>query len=152
MFGPVMQMTLVERHCRCRWFETLASSCLYAHGKSALDYDAHCYRFCLHFYQVKHQARLFCLFGVTSDVSYLWMINIEDDIMKFCPQAEQAQLRGAHMQTFIIEQQAFIIHCSGFPCSPQINYKSAHTFIDIETQTLMNIQSRASFADRNLVC
>lgn len=28
----------------------------------------------------------------------------------------------------------------------------SHTFIDVETQTWMNIQSRAGFADRNLVC
>lgn len=42
---------------------------------------------------------------------------------KICSQAEQAQLHGARMQTFIIEQQAFIIHTSGFPRPPKINYE-----------------------------
>lgn len=42
---------------------------------------------------------------------------------EICSQAEQAQLHGARMQTFIIEQQAFIIHTSGFPRSPKINYE-----------------------------
>lgn len=110
----------LERHCRCKWFKTLAPSCQCAHGKSALDCDAHCFCVCLHFYQDKHQAGLFSLFGVTSDVSHLCLINMGDGTMKFRSQAEQVQLRGAHMQTFIIEQQAFIIHRSGFPCSPQI--------------------------------
>lgn len=113
-----MQVTFVERHCRCRCFKTLAFSCLYAQGKSALNYDAHCCHFLSQFYQVKHQAGSFCLFGVLSDVSHLRMINMGDGIMKSCSQAEQAQRRGAHMQTFIIEQRAFIIHSSGFPCSP----------------------------------
>lgn len=73
--------------------------------------------------------------------------------MKFCSRAEQARLRGAHMQTFIIEQQAFIIHVGGFPCSPQINYESAlHTHSSMLKQTGMNIQSLADFADRILVC
>lgn len=77
---------------------------------------------------VKHHTCLFCRFGVTRNVSHLWMSNLGDGIMKFCSQAEQAQLHGAHMQTFIIEQQAFIIHTGGFPCSPQINYEPAlHT-------------------------
>lgn len=81
------------------------------------------------------------------------MINMGDGVMKFCSRAEQAQLRGAHMQTFIIEQQAFIIHVCGFPCSPQINYESAlHTHSSMLKQTWMNIQSLADFADRNLVC
>lgn len=61
-------------------------------------------------------------------MSHLWMSNLGDGIMKFRSQAEQAQLHGAHMQTFIIEQQAFIIHTGGFSCSPQINYEPAlHT-------------------------
>lgn len=77
---------------------------------------------------VKHHTCLFCRFGVTPNVSHLWLSNLGDGIMKFCSQAEQAQLHGAHMQTFIIEQQAFIIHTGGFPCSPQINYEPAlHT-------------------------
>lgn len=42
-------------------------------------------------------ADLLCLFGVTSDVSHLWMINMGDGIMKFSSQAEQAQHTCRHL-------------------------------------------------------
>lgn len=50
-----------------------------------------------------------------------------ESIMKFSSQAKKAQLHSAHMQTFIIEQQAFIIHTTGFPYTQQKNfYESFH--------------------------
>lgn len=65
-------------------------------------------------------------------------------IMKFPSQAKQAQLHSASMQTFIIEQQAFIIHTSGFLCTQQINFfesvcSSDTLLIDVGTQTSMNM-------------
>lgn len=64
--------------------------------------------------------------------------------MKFPLQAKQAQLHSARMQTFIIEQKAFIIHTSGFPCTQQINFfesvcSSDTPLIDVGTHTSMNI-------------
>lgn len=65
-------------------------------------------------------------------------------IMKFPSQAKEVQLHSARMHTFIIEQQAFIIHTSGFPCTQQINFfesvcSSDTLLIDVGTQTSMNI-------------
>ena len=65
-------------------------------------------------------------------------------VMKFTSQAKQALLHGTSMQTFIIEQQAFIIHTSGFLCTQQINFfesvcSSDTLLIDVGTQTCMNI-------------
>lgn len=64
--------------------------------------------------------------------------------MKFPSQAKQAQLHSASMQTFIIEQRAFIIHTSGFLCTQQINFfesgcSSDTLLIDAGTQMSMNI-------------
>lgn len=55
-------------------------------------------------------------------------------IMKFPSQAKQVQLHRASVQTFIIEQQAFIIHTSGFPCTQQINFFWACLFIRHSTR------------------
>lgn len=72
--------------------------------------------------------------------------------MPFPSQAKQAQLRDASMQTFIIEQQCFIIHSSRFLCTQQINFfeyvcSSDTLLIDIGTQTSMNIHLCVSAAE-----
>lgn len=72
------------------------------------------------------------------------MNNKGVSIMKFPSQAKQAQLHSASMQTFIIEQRAFIIHTSGFLCTQQINFfesvcSSDTLLIDADTQMSMNI-------------
>lgn len=62
--------------------------------------------------------------------------------MKFSSLAKQAHLHSAQMQTFIIEQQAFIIHTTGFPYTQQINFcvfSSDIQLIDVGTQTYINI-------------
>lgn len=78
-------------------------------------------------------------------------------IMKFTSQAKQAQLHGTSMQTFIIEQRAFIIHTSGFLCTQQINFfesvcSSDTLLIDVGTQTCMNIQLWTSTVGIKHVC
>lgn len=77
-------------------------------------------------------------------VLYVCMNSMGVGIMKFPSQAKQAQLHSASMQTFIIEQQAFIIHTSGFPYTQQINFfesvcSSDTLLTDVGTQTSMNI-------------
>lgn len=103
----------------CTWQKCVEWWC---HSPPLLCVITTCLSFCLPFYQVKHQTSLFCFLGVTPDASYLWMSDMGDGIIKSA-HTEQAQLHGARMQTFIIEQQAFIIHTSGFPRSPKINYE-----------------------------
>lgn len=65
-------------------------------------------------------------------------------MIEYPSQAKQVQLHSASMQTFIIEQHAFIIHTGGFLCAQQINLcecvcSSDTLLIDVATQMPMNI-------------
>lgn len=77
--------------------------------------------------------------------------------MKFPSQAKQAQLHSASMQTFIIEQRAFIIHTSGFLCTQQINFfesvcSSDTLLIDAGTQMCTTKYSWTSYSRIKHVC